>query len=378
MEVSSTIDDCSEDKNEMNFRVLSACGRARHGVLKLAHGEVQTPVFMPVGTQGTMKGITTDELADDEDCQILLCNTYHLGHRPGHELVKKSGGLHKFMNWKRPILTDSGGFQMVSLCKLMSVTEQGVHFESPHTKENTLLTPEKCIEMQEDLGSDIIMQLDHVIPSLTTGDIVEEAMHRSIRWLDRCILSQTRKDQVLFPIERAKVGIAIGGLSGGEEKDTFWRVVARCCELIPANLPRYVMGIGLPIDLVISSILGADMFDCVLPTRTARFGTAITRKDGHMRLTKSQYGSDLRPIDEQCTCYTCKSRYSRAFLHENIRQETVACHLISIHNIHHHLDLMKRLRSAVDEQSVQQFLYEFSKSSLVNSKTKYLSGSRTH
>ncbi|KAI1714474.1 queuine tRNA-ribosyltransferase domain-containing protein [Ditylenchus destructor] len=371
--------DCAanETNKDMNFRILSTAGRVRHGVLNLTHGSVHTPVFMPVGTQGTMKGLTTEELSDEADCQILLSNTYHLGHRPGYETVKESGGLHKFMNWNRPILTDSGGFQMVSLSKLMNVTEDGVHFESPHTSEMILLTPEKCIEMQEALGSDIMMQLDHVIHSLTTGDIVEEAMERSIRWLDRCIKAQTRNDQVLFPIiqgglnldlrerctkemvERATVGIAIGGLSGGEEKDKFWRVVARCCELIPEGLPRYVMGVGWPVDLVLASLLGADMFDCVYPTRTARFGTAITRREGELKLNNRKYKDDMRPIDENCECSTCKGGYSRAFLSATITKETVTCHLISVHNIHHHLDLMRRLRTAVDEQKVEEFLHEF-------------------
>ncbi|KAI1716600.1 queuine tRNA-ribosyltransferase domain-containing protein [Ditylenchus destructor] len=373
--------DCAvnEANKDMNFRILTTAGRVRHGILKLTHGSVHTPVFMPVGTQGTMKGITTEELSDEADCQILLSNTYHLGHRPGYETVKEAGGLHKFMNWNRPILTDSGGFQMVSLSKLMNVTEDGVHFESPHTSEMILLTPEKCIEMQEALGSDIMMQLDHVIHSLTTGDIVEEAMERSIRWLDRCIKAQTRNDQVLFPIiqgglnldlrerctkemvKRATVGIAIGGLSGGEEKDKFWRVVARCCELIPEGLPRYVMGVGWPVDLVLASLLGADMFDCVYPTRTARFGTAITRREGELKLNNRKYKDDMRPIDENCECSTCKGGYSRAFLSATITKETFACHLISVHNIHHHLDLMRRLRMAIDEQKVEEFLHEFLK-----------------
>lgn len=271
------------------YDVIASQGLARYGVLELAHGRVETPVFMPVGTQGTMKGLTPEQLIE-MDCQILLCNTYHLGHRPGHQIVGDAGGLHKFMRWPRPILTDSGGFQMVSLSKLMEISEEGVQFQSPHTQEQTLLTPERCIQIQETLGSDIVMQLDHVIPALTPeGPIIEEAMWRSVRWLDRCRQAQRRHGRcVLFPIvqggldlrlrelcvremvPRATVGIAIGGLSGGEAKDAFWRVVARCCELIPSHLPRYVMGVGWPMDLVVSSALGADMFDCVYPTRTAR------------------------------------------------------------------------------------------------------------
>ncbi|KAH7731045.1 TGT-1 protein [Aphelenchoides avenae] len=358
---------------EMSYRIVASAGRIRHGVLKLPHAEVETPVFMPVGTQGAMKGLLPEQLTD---CQILLNNTYHLGHRPGYELVKQAGGVHQFMQWPKAILTDSGGFQMVSLSKLMEVTEEGVTFASPHTGETTVLTPEHCIEIQEALGADIIMQLDHVIHSLTTGDIVEEAMERSIRWLDRCIAAKTRKDQALFPIvqgglnlelrerctkemvKRANVGIALGGLSGGEEKVAFWKVVAKCCELIPDHLPRYVMGVGWPVDLVVASILGADMFDCVYPTRTARFGTALVRKGGELRLTTKQYKDDLRPIDENCTCHTCRT-VSRAFLHASMNQETVAAHLISVHNTHHHLDLMRRLRKSIDKNEVEAFLREF-------------------
>lgn len=361
------------------FKIIATAGRARHGQLSLAHGApVDTPVFMPVGTQGTMKGITPDEL-QKAGCQILLANTYHLADRPGDELIKRGGGLHKWIHWPNAILTDSGGFQMVSLGKLMSVTENGVEFESPHTGERTLLTPERCIQLQENIGSDIAMQLDHVIPSLTQGPLVEEASLRSIRWLDRCISAKTLSDeqQALFPIiqggldlklrehcaremiKRARVGIAIGGLSGGEAKDTFWKIVARCCEIIPNHLPTYVMGVGWPIDLIVASVLGADMFDCVWPTRTARFGTAITRYEKDLHLSKAEFRNDMRPIDEHCLCETCKAGYSRAFLHSNIGAETFACHLISIHNIYHHLDLMRRFRQSIDQGTLESFLTEF-------------------
>ncbi|CAD5220700.1 unnamed protein product [Bursaphelenchus okinawaensis] len=360
---------------EMSFKVISKSNRLRHGVLKLPHGLVSTPVFMPVGTQGTMKGVLPEQMKD-LGCEIYLNNTYHLGHRPGYKLLKEAGGVHKFQNWNGNLLTDSGGFQMVSLSKLMEVTEHGVRFESPHTKEMMDLTPEHCIEIQEAIGADIIMQLDHVIPSLSTGPIVREAMLRSIRWLDRCISAKTRNDQILFPIiqggldlelrtectkemlKRVQVGIAVGGLSGGESKESFWRTVATCCELIPDGIPRYVMGVGWPVDLVIASLLGADMFDCVYPTRTARFGTAITRKHGELSLTQSQYNNDYDAIDKTCSCTTCK-RFSRSYIHNIVAQESVFCHLISIHNIHHHLDLMRRLRKACDDDKVQEFLDEF-------------------
>ncbi|EGT49287.1 hypothetical protein CAEBREN_30119 [Caenorhabditis brenneri] len=359
----------------MKYDVLARSGFARRGNLHLPHSIVETPVFMPVGTQGTMKGIVPEQLVA-MDCRILLCNTYHLGHRPGHERVKAAGGLHKMMNWNRSILTDSGGFQMVSLSKLMTVDENGVNFESPHTGEMMALPPEKSIEIQQALGADIMMQLDHVIHVLTTGDIVKEAMHRSIRWLDRCKVAHTRDDQAMFPIlqgglnlelrrecaeemaKRAKVGIAIGGLSGGEEKDHFWRVVAACCAALPPHLPRYVMGVGFPVDLVICSLLGADMFDCVYPTRTARFGTAMVRRGGLMQLNQNRYKEDFLPIDDKCECNTCKN-YTRAYIHSISGKETVGCHLVSVHNIKHQLDLMRDVRQAIQSNSVQQFLRQF-------------------
>lgn len=360
---------------EMNFEVLARSGLARVGRLRLPHSTVETPVFMPVGTQGTMKGVLPEQLVE-MDCRILLCNTYHLGHRPGHERVRKAGGLHKMINWPRSILTDSGGFQMVSLCKLMSVDEKGVDFESPHTGEVTHMTPEHSIQIQEDLGADIMMQLDHVVHVLTEGPIVEEAMRRSIRWLDRCKAAQTRSDQTIFPIvqgglrpelraecafemaPRADVGIAIGGLSGGEEKSAFWRTVALCCEKLPQHLPRYVMGIGFAVDLVICSLLGADMFDCVYPTRTARFGSALVRRGRLMHLARKEYETDFTPIDSNCQCYTCKN-HTRAYLNAIVNQETVACHLVSIHNIQHQLDLMRDVREAIRTDSIELFLKNF-------------------
>ncbi|CAI4228379.1 unnamed protein product [Auanema sp. JU1783] len=366
----------------MRFEILKKAQRARFGKLHLPHSTVSTPVFMPVGTQGTMKGVLPEQLID-MGCQIMLCNTYHLGHRPGYERVRAAGGLHKMINWPRSILTDSGGFQMVSLSKLMSVDEQGVNFESPHTKEMMLLSPEKSIEIQQALGADIMMQLDHVIHALETGDIVKEAMERSIRWLDRCITAHTREDQVLSPIiqggldlelrkacvkemsERAKVVIAIGGLSGGEEKTHFFKVVKTCCDNLPDHLPRYVMGIGFPVDLVLCSLLGADMFDCVYPTRTARFGTAMVRKGGLLHLNQNKYENDFTPIDVNCPCHTCKT-YTRAYIHMVMSKETVGCHLVSVHNIQHQLDLMQDVRSAIADDRIAPFLKQFLKDQYPN------------
>uniref|UniRef100_A0A0N4ZNU6 Queuine tRNA-ribosyltransferase catalytic subunit 1 n=1 Tax=Parastrongyloides trichosuri TaxID=131310 RepID=A0A0N4ZNU6_PARTI len=364
--------------NKMNFTILhkSTTCYGRVGKLQLPHGIVDTPVFMPVGTQGTMKGILPEELIK-MDCRILLCNTYHLGHRPGHEIVKNAGGIHKYMNWPRNILTDSGGFQMVSLSKLSSTTEEGVTFQSPHTGETSLLSPENSINIQQNLGADIIMQMDHVLHVLTEGDIIDEAMNRSIRWLDRCKVAHTNKDtQALFPIvqggldldkrkfcaeemeKRADIGIAIGGLSGGEKKEDFWKVVAHCCKVLPEHLPKYIMGVGWGVDLVMCSLLGADMFDCVFPTRTARFGTALVRDGGELHLTKNDYKYDFAPIEKDCKCTTCKG-YTRAYLHSIVNRESVACHLISVHNIYHHLNLMSDLRLAIKEERIPTWIEDF-------------------
>ncbi|XP_067877459.1 queuine tRNA-ribosyltransferase catalytic subunit 1 isoform X2 [Heterodontus francisci] len=297
--------------------------RARLCRLQLPHQVVDTPVFMPVGTQGTLKGITVSQL-EALGCQICLGNTYHLGMRPGPELIRKASGLHCFMNWKRALLTDSGGFQMVSLVELAEVTEEGVRFRSPYDGKEILLSPEKSIEIQNVLGSDIMMQLDDVVSSTMCGPRVEEAMHRSVRWLDRCIAAnknpgqqnlfaiiqgglnaELRKKCLTEMIKRDVSGFAIGGLSGGEEKEHFWRMVTLSTEYLPQEKPRYLMGVGYATDLVVCVALGCDMFDCVFPTRTARFGSALVPW-GALQLKHRQYAKDFKPIDEDCSCPTCK------------------------------------------------------------------------
>ncbi|XP_043940410.1 queuine tRNA-ribosyltransferase catalytic subunit 1 isoform X3 [Protopterus annectens] len=310
----------------LTLRIVAECtvSKARACDLVLPHGSVTTPVFMPVGTQGTLKGITTQQL-ESLGCHICLGNTYHLGTRPGPELIKKANGLHGFMNWKRNLLTDSGGFQMVSLVELSEVTEEGVRFQSPYDKKEILLTPEKSIEIQNALGSDIMMQLDDVVSSTISGPRVEDAMLRSVRWLDRCIAANKNPDkQNLFAIiqggldselrkkcleemtKRDVPGFAIGGLSGGEEKDQFWRMVTLSTDYLPREKPRYLMGVGYATDLVVCVALGCDMFDCVFPTRTARFGSALVPW-GSLQLKNKQYEKDFKPIDEKCDCPTCKS-----------------------------------------------------------------------
>ncbi|XP_043469195.1 queuine tRNA-ribosyltransferase catalytic subunit [Leptopilina heterotoma] len=364
-------------KSPLIFDLIAECNtsKARTGVMTLIHSIVDTPVFMPVGTQGTLKGLLPQQL-ENLNCQIMLSNTYHLGTRPGPEILKKAGGLHKFMGWNRGLLTDSGGFQMVSLLKLARITEEGVNFKSPYNDTECMLTPEHSIEIQNAIGADIIMQLDDVVSTLTTGPRVEEAMNRTIRWIDRCLSAhQKPEEQSIFPIvqgglntelrtkcaqqliERKVNGYAIGGLSGGESKDEFWKMVHLSTDILPKNKPRYLMGVGFAVDLVVCCALGVDMFDCVFPTRTARFGCALVRH-GQLNLKQEQYKYDKRPIDEKCNCSTCKE-YTRAYLYQIATVETVACHLLTVHNIAFQLNLMKDIRESIKAQTFPEFVQDF-------------------
>lgn len=369
--------------NPLVFEVTHQCkttkarvGRITFGRNHTSRGPVETPVFMPVGTQGTLKGLTPEQL-HQLNCRLILGNTYHLGHRPGPELLSEMGGLHSFMHWDGGLLTDSGGFQMVSLVKLSEVTEDGVKFQSPHDQSEMLLTPEKSMEIQNAIGADIMMQLDDVVSSTITGPRVEEAMWRSLRWLDRCIAAHARPDeQSLFPIVQGGLdeklreqsvkeiikrdcrGYAIGGLSGGEDKDHFWRMVTLSTDYLPKDRPRYLMGVGFAIDLVICSALGCDMFDCVFPTRTARFGCALV-DSGQLNLNKQTYEKDHRVIDENCICSVCQSGYTRSYLNTIVTKETTACHLLTIHNVAYQMRLMSRIRQAIIEDRFPQFIKDF-------------------
>ncbi|KAI8921669.1 tRNA-guanine(15) transglycosylase-like protein [Entophlyctis helioformis] len=369
----------------MRFTIQARCSttKARVAHMRLPHYTAHTPVFMPVGTSGVMKGLTTSQLRD-LDCHIILGNTYHLALQPGMDLLADLGGLHTFMGWDRAMLTDSGGFQMVSLLKFSEITEEGVRFVSPFDGVSSmLLSPEQSIRIQNAIGADIIMQLDDVVSSLTTGPRVEEAMWRSIRWLDRCFAAHAKpQQQNLFPIiqgglderlrricvdemvKRNANGYAIGGLSGGESKDEFWRTVSLCTDLLPQDKPRYCMGVGYAEDLVVCSALGVDMYDCVFPTRTARFGNALVRT-GALRLRHREYEQDHRPISADCDCFTCK-KHTRSYIHRLLHShETVACHLVSIHNIAFQMRLMRDIRSSIlrDEfpAFVQQFMWTYYK-----------------
>lgn len=366
-------------KPALRFTVAGTWGCARAAILELPHGPVSTPVFMPVGTQGTIKALTNDQVADI-GYRLILGNTYHLGLRPGPEVMKEMGGLHGLMNWKYNLLTDSGGFQMVSLVKLSKVVEEGVHFQSPVDGTHMLLTPEHSMYIQNCLGSDILMALDDVISSTTAEkDRIVEATHRTMRWMDRCISGHKRPEvQNLFGIVQGHLdpelrewslsemiargdscpGYAIGGLAGGEDKEFFWRVVAQCTARLPADKPRYLMGVGYPLDLVVCSALGVDMFDCVFASRTARFGTALVPA-GELRLKQACFERDMSPLQEGCRCYACQN-YSRSYFHTLLNNEpSVAAQLLTQHNLTYVFDLMAGLRQAVLDNSLDQFVQEY-------------------
>ncbi|KAF3637520.1 Queuine tRNA-ribosyltransferase [Capsicum annuum] len=327
----------------LRFEILGRFNRARAAQLILPHYECQTPLFMPVGTQGTIKGLTTHQL-EDIGCQIILGNTYHLALRPTSELIDEVGGLHKFMNWPRALLTDSGGFQMVSLLHLADITEKGVTFQSPVDGKPMLLTPEESIQIQNRIGADIIMALDDVVKTTITGPRIEEAMYRTLRWIDRCIAAHKK------PHEQNLFGIV-------QDKDSFWRVVAQCTAALPEHKPRYVMGVGYPLDIVVCSALGADMYDCVYPTRTARFGTALV-PEGVLRLKHKAMEDDMRPIDPTCDCMVCKA-YTRAYIHCLVTKDAMGSQLLSYHNLYYMMKLSRDLHSSIVEGRFPEFVCQF-------------------
>ena len=356
----------------LTFDLLASDGSSRSSVITLPHGDVLTPVFMPVGTYGAMKGIPSPDLAKLGP-QIILANTYHVGNRPGADFLRRAGGLHAFMKWNGNMLTDSGGFQMVSLAKLLSLSEEGVEFESPVDQSKMLLTPELSMDIQNAIGADIMMVLDDVVESTSQDSIrMKEATERTIRWLDRCISAHKRPEsQNLFAIvqggldpklrewslsetiKRDTPGFAIGGLSGGEGKEAFWRVVAQCCKALPSLKPRYVMGVGYPLDILCCVALGADMFDCVYPTRTARFGTALV-PGGQMRLSNAAFKIDSKVIQEGCPCRACAGGYSRAYLHPLAGRDAVVARLLSEHNIVFMITFMADIRAAIKSNTFEK------------------------
>lgn len=365
--------------DKFKFETIKTCKQsgARIGKFTTPHGVIETPVFMPVGTQATVKSLTPEELKD-VNAQIILSNTYHLHLRPGEEIVKQAGGLHKFMNWDRPILTDSGGFQVFSLSKLRKITDDGVEFRSHLSGEKLYITPEKDMEIQNALGSDIIMAFDECTTYGTDRKKSEIALNRTINWLDRCYKYHKNENQALFPIvqgnfyedlrlqslERTKPyikhGLAIGGLSVGEPKDLMYKMLDVLKPHLPNEVPHYLMGVGSPDCILEGVIRGIDMFDCVLPTRIARNGTAFTHT-GKVVVRNAKYKQDFTPLDAECNCYTCKN-YTKAYLRHLINaDEILGARLLSLHNIKFLTDLMEDIKQAIREDRLLDFKDEFLK-----------------
>ena len=356
----------------LKFELLKTEGRARRGRLQLRRGTVETPIFMPVGTYGTVKGVLPRDLRE-MGAQIILGNTFHLWLRPGVEVLKSFGGLHRFEGWSAPILTDSGGFQVWSLGAMRKISEQGVRFASPVNGDKLLLTPEVSMQIQTVLDSDIAMQFDECMPYQTDDKLTTEAearasMELSLRWARRSqdefarlsnpnalfgivqggMFEALREESVQALAELDLPGYAVGGVSVGEPKEEMQRIVAHTPHRLPAHKPRYLMGVGTPEDLVDGVANGVDMFDCVMPTRNARNGHLFTRF-GDLRLRNARYRDDPKPPDESCACHTC-SNFSRAYLHHLDRcGEMLGPTLASIHNLHYYLNLMRELRDAIDE-----------------------------
>ncbi len=353
------------------FTLLATDGPARAGVLHTPHGDVPTPVFMPVGTQGTVKAMAPRDLLE-LNARIILSNTYHLYLRPGDERIARLGGLHAFMGWERSILTDSGGFQVFSLAQQRRVDADGVTFRSHIDGSLHRLTPEKAIAIQENLGADIIVCFDECPEPLDYGYNVA-ALERTHAWAGRCLAAKSRPDQALFGIVQGGIfpdlrtesarfltalgfdGYAIGGLSVGESKAEMYHTLELLHPLLPANQPRYLMGVGTPRDLVEGVARGVDMFDCVLPTRTARMGAALLR-DGRLNLRNARFADDPAPLDAACTCYTCR-HFSRAYLRHLVQaNEILAHHLLTVHNLHLMLTIASEIRQAVLDGSLAAYV----------------------
>ncbi len=350
----------------MEFNVTQTDGSARRGVLRTAHGEIDTPAFMPVGTYGTVKAMNPVELRE-LGAQIVLGNTFHLWLRPGLEVIAAHGGLHRFMGWEGPILTDSGGFQVFSLGALRKITEEGVKFQSPINGDACFLTPEESMRIQRVLNSDIVMVFDECTPYPATVEEARQSMQLSLRWAARSKAAHNNdggNTNALFGIVQGGVyeplrdeslagltqigfdGYAIGGLSVGETKEEMLRILRHTAPRLPADKPRYLMGVGTPSDIVAAVTAGVDMFDCVLPTRNARNGWLYT-SEGVVKLRNAQYRNDLKPLDPQCDCYTCK-HFTRAYLHHLQKvNEILGARLNTLHNLHFYQRLMQRLRAAI-------------------------------
>jgi queuine tRNA-ribosyltransferase len=359
-----------------SFEIEATAGAARAGVFVTPHGPVETPAFMPVGTLATVKALDPDDLVQ-MGASMILGNAYHLHLRPGDEVVREMGGLHKFMHWDRPILTDSGGFQVFSLAQLRTVNEEGVEFQSHIDGSRRFFTPESVMQIERNLGADVIMQFDHVIPGQSDEASARDASERSIRWLARCLAEVKRLDprdhQALFPIvqggihshlrrEAAKAiremhdwpGFGIGGLSVGEEKEAMFEMIEVVDDALPRTHPRYLMGVGFPEDLIEAIRRGIDLVDCVAPTRMGRNGAVFTR-DGRLNIKRTEFRTDPRPLDIDCDCAAC-SRFSRAYIrHLFVADEILGLRLLSLHNVHFLLSLARDAREAIRKGDLEQW-----------------------
>lgn len=348
--------------------------RARRGRLETPHGTIETPIFMPVGTHGALKAMTPAQVEETE-AQIILSNTYHLHLKPGEGLVKKAGGLHKFMNWKKPILTDSGGFQVFSLPK-KRIGEDGVHFRHELTGAEIFLGPKEAMQIENDLGADIIMAFDECIPYPSSHDYAARSIKKTLRWAEACLQHHSREDQALFGIVQGSIfddlrrecaeamtamdfpGYAIGGVSVGEGLELLKKVVDYTEPFMPKNKPRYLMGVGLPEDILESIERGMDMFDCVIPTRYARSATLFTKR-GKIRLTNKNFRRDFFPVDPSCDCYCCRN-FTRAYLHHLYNaNEILSATLAAIHNVRFYLNMVAGARAAIEAGDYPTFKKEF-------------------
>ena len=350
-----------------DFKATSFCGKtsARTGIFSTPHGLVNTPRFMPVGTLGTIKGLSSSQI-DGTKASMILSNTFHLHLQPGEKIIKECGGIHKFMNWSKPILTDSGGYQVFSLAKLNKISDEGVGFKNPRDGSYIFLTPEKIMEIQMDIGADVTMAFDHCPPHTSTENDIEDSLRRTHLWLERCVRSQKRNDQALFGIIQggkypklrelsAKFvnsfdlpGIAVGGVSVGESQNEIHKVINLVSKFLPPNKPRYLMGIGSLKEISIAVSQGFDLFDCVLPTRLGRHGTAFFNGQ-RWNLRNSRFKNDFLPIDASCKCETCKN-YTRSYLHHLIRNdELLGLTLISLHNIYHLIRFTNSISLAIKD-----------------------------
>ncbi|WP_416341311.1 tRNA guanosine(34) transglycosylase Tgt [Sporomusa sphaeroides] len=361
----------------ITYELIKRCSKtgARAGRIHTPHGVFDTPIFMPVGTQATVKAMSPDELKA-MGAGIILSNTYHLYLRPGHDLVAEAGGLHKFMQWDRAILTDSGGFQVFSLGPLRKITEDGVTFRSHIDGSKHFLSPEKATEVQMALGADIIMAFDECVPYPAEHEYARQSTERTTRWAERCRKAHTRKNQALFGIVQGGMykdlrtmsardlvsldfpGYAIGGLSVGEPKPLMYEMLEHTVPLLPQNKPRYLMGVGTPDCLLEGVMYGIDMFDCVFPTRVARNGTVMTNR-GRLVVKNAEFARDFRPIDQDCNCYTCRN-FSRAYIRHLLKTEEIfGLRLTTTHNLHFLVNFMKEMRQSILDERFLEFREEF-------------------